>query len=372
MMFDNLIHFFSDYTLQIVTLGALVLGITAGSLGTFAVLRQQSLLGDAVAHATLPGVCLAFLWTQSKNAAVLLLGAALAGWLGTLAITLITHHTRIKKDTALGIVLSVFFGFGLVLITIVQRLPTATKAGLDKFLFGSAATLLKSDVFTMILLSIVIFVFLGLFWKEFKLIVFDPDFARSIGAKSHFFDILLTTLIVAAIVLGLQMVGVVLMSAMLVAPAAAARQWTDKLNVMVFLSAFFGAVSGVAGALTSSLIPHLPTGPVIVIYVSIFVAFSLFLAPNRGLAWDWLRAYRHRKHIRTAAMLKNLLLFSEIPSDPFHPHDISALKAIGRGSIRNTMLELLRKGWVQQFPDKRWALTPAGLKEARRLTAEYE
>ncbi len=366
------IALFNDYTFRIVTLGALVLGITAGCLGAFAVLRQQSLLGDAIAHATLPGVGFAFLLTQSKNPFVLLIGGMIAGWLATILLKIITQMTKIKQDTALGIILSVFFGLGLVTITLVRKLPTATKAGLDKFLFGNAATLLKSDVELMFILAAIVLSLLLLFWKEFKVLVFDNDFAQSIGLNVHALDILLTSLIVVAIVIGLQTVGVVLMSAMLVAPAASARQWTDKLGIMVFLSALFGAVCGVAGAVTSSLILKLPTGPTIVVYLSLIVLFSLALAPNRGLIWDWVRARRHRKEIQITTMLKNLLLFSEIQTDPFHPHDISALQAIGRAAIDKTMLELLHKGWAKQYPDKRWALTPKGLEEAKQLTQQYE
>lgn len=278
-------------------MGSLILGVTSGCLGSFAVLRRQSLLGDAIAHATLPGVCLAFLIFQSKNPLILLIGAGLAGWLGTLLIMLITEHTKIKKDAALGIILSVFFGFGLVLITIVQKLPTAKKAGLDKFLFGNAATLLYHDVLTMFLLSLIILVIIFIFWKEFKLVVFDPDYGISIGLNVRFFDILLTTIIVVAIVIGLQTVGVVLMSSMLVAPAAAARQWTDELGKMIFFSAFIGALSGVSGAITSSLISNMPTGPTIVLYLSFFVITSLFFAPHRGLLWDMMRDYQQRKKL---------------------------------------------------------------------------
>ena len=362
----------SNYTFQIVLLGILILGVTAGSLGAFAVLRQQSLLGDAISHATLPGVCGAFLLTQSKNPVVLLIGAGIAGWIGTLLIMLIINQSRIKKDTALGLVLSVFFGFGLVLITIVQKLPSANKAGLDKYLFGNASTLLRADVLVMLSLSILVLFILLCLWKEFKIIVFDHDYAKSIGIKVHLLDILLTTLIVIAIVIGLQAVGVVLMSAMLVAPAAAARQWTDRLGSMVVLAAVFGAISGLAGAVTSSIVPHLPTGPTIVVYVSLVVMVSLLFAPNRGLLWDWLRAEKQRKEILTTSMLKNFLLFAEIKTNPFHPHDIAALRAIGRGPVDKTMIELAQRGWVKKYPDLKWALTPKGLKEAQRLTREYE
>jgi manganese/zinc/iron transport system permease protein len=372
-MNDSIIQvFLTDHTVQVVALGSLVLGVVSGCLGSFAVLRQQSLLGDAIAHATLPGVGLAFLFTESKNPLVLLIGAALSGWVGTLMVMAITKTTRIKKDTALGIVLSVFFGFGIVILTLIQKLPTASKAGLDKFLFGNAATLLESDVITMIVLGLIVLLLLMLFWKEFKILTFDYDFAKSIGFPVKTLDVFLMSLIVAAIVIGLQTVGVVLMSAMLVAPAAAARQWTDRLSVMVVLASVFGALAGVGGAVTSSLIIHLPTGPTIVVYISVIVFVSLLFAPNRGLVADWLRTYRSRRDIQLTAMLNNLLLFSEIHKDPFHPHNIAALNAIGRGALNRTMMALKKKGWVEEYPDNRWALTPEGLTESRRLTKKFE
>lgn len=363
---------FTDYTLKVVMFGAFFLGLSSGALGSFAVLRQQSLLGDAISHAALPGVAIIFLITQTKSPIVLLLGAGLAGWIGTLFVMAITRTTRIKRDAALGIVLAVFFGFGLVLLTIIQRLPSANKAGLDTYLFGSAATLLIGDVKLMAILGLMVLSLLIIFWKEFKLLTFDQDYAKSLGLPIRSMEIFLTTLIVVAIVIGLQTVGVVLMSAMLVAPAAAARQWTDRLSLMVLLSALFGALSGMAGAVTSSVFDNLPTGPTIVVYVSMVVLFSIFLAPHRGLCWDMIRQYRHRRSIRMNTMLRNLLLFSEIPNNPFHPHDLSALKAIGRSALNKTIRDLQKEGYVRQFEDQRWALTPQGFKKAKTLVAETE
>lgn len=367
-----LLEYLNNYTVQMVMAGSLILGVTAGTVGAFALLRKQSLLGDAISHATLPGVCLAFLLTQSKDPLILIIGAGLSGWLGALLIMGITSQTRIKQDSALGLVLSIFFGLGLMLLTIIQRMPTATKAGLDKFLFGNAATLLREDIWSMGVLSAVIFMCLLFYWKEFKLIVFDPDFARSLGLNIKFIDVMLTTLMVMAIVIGLQTVGVILMSAMLVAPAAAARQWTDRLGVMVVLSAIFGGISGMAGALTSSLVMKLPTGPTVVIYLSIIVMISLVFAPNRGVLWDWLRTHQHKRKIRTTHVLKNLLLFSEINTDPYHAHDIAALEAIGRGPLHQTMLQLVREGLVQETVPHQWALTEKGLKAANSINKEFE
>lgn len=294
--FNILIHF--DYTLMIVTIGAALLGAVSGSLGTYAVLRRQSLLGDAISHAALPGIAIAFLLTGSKAPLILVLGAAIAGWLGTLLIMSVVRLTRIKYDSALGIVLSTFFGFGLVLHTLIQRTGNANQAGLDTFLFGQAATILARDILTIGVLGGIAIVITFIFWKELKLLVFDDSFAASLGFPISTLDILLTSLLVIAIVLGLQAVGAVLMSAMLVAPAVAARQWTNKLSVMMLLAACFGALAGVSGTIISSTASRIPTGPTIVLCATVVVGFSIAFASNRGLLWDWLRQKRNRRNLK--------------------------------------------------------------------------
>jgi manganese/zinc/iron transport system permease protein len=276
---DVLQSLFSNYTLRTVALGAAALGTVSGALGAFAVLRRQSLLGDAISHAALPGIVLAFMLTGSKAPLVLVLGAALSGWAATLAVLAVVRHTRVPFDSALGTALSVFFGFGLVLLTALQKQPTASQAGLDKYLFGQAATLLAEDVRTMAALGAVAVAVLLALWKEFKLVSFDPDFAATLGLPVRTLDVLLTSLLVVAIVIGLQCVGVVLMSALVVAPGVAARQWTDRLGVMVLLAAAFGGLSGLAGTVLSDALSApgrpVPTGPTIVLVATVVVLASL-------------------------------------------------------------------------------------------------
>jgi manganese/zinc/iron transport system permease protein len=298
MWIELLTALFTDYTLRTVALGAATLGAVSGSLGAFALLRRQSLLGDTMSHAALPGVVLAFMLTGLKTPSVLMLGAALAGLIGVLFMLLIQRYTRIKEDSSMGIILSVFFGFGLMLLTFLQRNPIANQAGLNKFLFGQAATLLTEDVITMAAFGGLAILLMLLFWKEFKLLAFDPDFGATAGFPMSRIEVLFTTLLVIAIVIGLQAVGVVLMSAMVVAPAAAARQWTNRLGVMVGLAALFGALAGVAGTLISGLGEGLSTGPVIVLCISTIVIFSLLLAPERGLIWSWFRQQRNRRRLQ--------------------------------------------------------------------------
>lgn len=358
-----------DYTLRTVALGAGVLGIVSGALGSFAVLRKQSLLGDAMSHAALPGIVLAFLLTGSKAPLALMFGALLAGWLGTLLLMSITGSTRIKYDSALGFILSVFFGFGLMLLTFVQRRPDASQAGLDRYLFGQAATLLEGEVLSMAALGGAALLVMILFWKEFKLLSFDPGFAASQGFPMKWLEILLTTLLVVAIVVGLQAVGVVLMSAMVVAPASAARQWTDRLGRMVALSAFFGALAGVAGAMISSLVPRLSTGPTIVLAASALVVFSLLFAPNRGLVWGWVRRLRNRSQLRMEAVLSALYSLAEQHEDREHAHSLSVLRAMnaGQGGVRRSLEALEERGWVKRSGEGSWALTQKGIEEARKL-----
>lgn len=361
-------NLFSDYTLRTVALGAGVLGIVSGALGSYAVLRKQALLGDAVSHAALPGIAIAFMLTGSKAPLVLVLGAAIAGWLATLLMISIVKTTRLKDDSVLGLLLSVFFGFGLVLLTFIQRTPDAAKAGLDKFLFGQAATLLASDVITMSVLGLIVLAFVALLWKEFKLLSFDPAFGASLGFRMRLLDVALTTLIVVAIVVGLQTVGVVLMSAMFVAPASAARQWTDRLVGMIALAGLFGAIAGVSGAVISSSTSHLPTGPTIVLCVSVLVFISLFFAPNHGLVWSWARRQRNKRQLRIDSVLGDLYTLSQQHSDPNHAHSISVLRAMnaGRGGVKRSLDEMSRRGWVQQVNAHKYVLTPMGRSEAEQ------
>lgn len=289
-----------DYTLRTVALGTAVLGLVSGTLGAFAFLRRQSLIGDAISHAALPGVVLAFMLTGIKGPAVLMAGAAAAGIAGVLLVIAVTRSTRIKQDAALGIILSVFFGFGLMLLTFLQRDPNARQAGLNHFLFGQAATLLGGDVLMMAIFGGAALLLLALFWKEFKLLSFDRDFGASLGFPMPMLEVGITLLLVVAIVIGLQAVGVVLMSAMIVAPAAAARQWTDRLGLMVMLSGLFGAAAGVAGTAISGLASGLSTGPVIVLCISGIAAFSLLFGGSRGIVWAWLRRWRNRQALGDA------------------------------------------------------------------------
>lgn len=296
------LHVEYDYTLRTVALGGALLGIVSGVLGCFAVLRRQSLLGDALSHAALPGVAIAFL-LAGRDLGLLLIGAGVTSWLGVYFIRLVTGTTRIKQDAAMGIVLAAWFAAGIALLVYIQARPDASQAGLDTFIFGQAAAIVERDVRLIATVGAVSFIVLALFWKEFKLITFDPEFAGANGFRVNLLSLLLSTLIVVAIVLGLQLAGVILMVGMLIASGIAARQWTNQLGQMVILSAVFGAFAGGAGAIVSAVDADIPTGPLIVVVAFLLVAISLGFAPGRGLVWTLLRQRSDRRLFAAQTML---------------------------------------------------------------------
>ncbi len=356
---------FTDYTLRTITLGTAILGAVCGMLGSFAVLRKQSLLGDAISHAALPGIAIAFLITGAKDSNVLLLGALVSGLIGTFWIRGIISKTHLKSDTALGLILSVFFGFGMLLLTFIQKQPNANQAGLDKYLFGQAATLVERDVWLMAIVTGICLIVLLLFWKEFKILLFDADYTKTLGFNTKFIDILITVFIVLAIVLGLQTVGVVLMSAMLLAPAAAARQWTNSLSVMVFLAALFGAFAGVFGTAVSASQNNLSTGPVIVIVAGIFVLFSFIFSPSRGLLFKQIKFIKNRRDLQLHKTLAFMYHIAETHEDISHPHAIKILNNF-QGYTKSTLQKLVDKNYVF-LEGTTWSLTPEGFKTASNL-----
>jgi manganese/zinc/iron transport system permease protein len=273
----------NDWTFQIVALGCSLLGLSAGILGAFTFLNKESLLGDALAHASLPGICLAFLITQTKQNEVLLLGALILSIICIFIIEVIKKYTTIKFDSTLALILSSFFGFGLVLLSYINKMSGANKAGLDKFIFGQASTLLKGDIMMLVTISIAIIVCVFVFWKEFKITSFDKNYAHILGISPKIFQYFLSFLTVACIIIGIQTVGVILISSLLIAPAVAARQLTNNLSTMVVLSGLIGLISCLIGVVFSSNVDNLPTGPVIAIIASIFAFASLLFAPKRGV-----------------------------------------------------------------------------------------
>lgn len=290
--------FMSSYTFKIVTLGCMLLGIISAIVGSFAVLKKESLLGDGVSHASLAGVCLAFLLSGEKEMWILLLGALLTGIICISLIHFIQLYSKIKFDSALSLTLSSFFGLGLVLLTYLKKVPGAKKAGLNNFIFGQAATLITKDIYLISAIGLILLILILLFWKEIKISIFDTDYAQSLGIPSSKIKFFVSFLIVINIIIGIQIAGVILMTAMILIPAVAARYWTDRLNVLVIIAAFIGAVSGGLGSIISTLDTALPTGPIIILVSSTFFFISLVFSLKRGLILNLFRNYERNKKIR--------------------------------------------------------------------------
>ncbi|WP_461611456.1 metal ABC transporter permease [Cytobacillus kochii] len=268
---------------QWVLIGTLLLGLASGILGSFALLRKQSLIGDAVAHAALPGICIGFMLTGERSLIILLIGATVTGLIAAYCIQYIASASILKEDTAICLILSTFFGVGIVLLTKVQQMPSGNKSGLDSFIFGQAAGMVSSDVKLMAGAAALLLMVTIIFFKEFKLITFDAEFAKGLGLPVSALNFLFMTLLVAVVVIGIQAVGVILMAALLITPAISARYWTNSLSKMVIISGIFGAISGVIGTLISSLDRGIPTGPFIVVTATIIFFISILFAPARGI-----------------------------------------------------------------------------------------
>ncbi len=370
-MLNDVLYFLSlqDPNIRYVVLGTVLLGASAGVTGTYMFLRKTSLIGDAVGHAVLPGIALAFMFFNTKNILVLLGGAIVTGWLSVYLINLITRRSRISADTAISLVLSVFFGLGILLLTVIQKSGNASQSGLDKFLFGKAASLVRQDVEVFAITALAVLLTVVLFYKEFKLISFDKDYAQSLDYPVQALEMLLSTLTVLTIAIGIQAVGVVLMSALLITPAAAARYWTHRLWLMLLLAAVGGMVASLSGSFISYLAPAMPTGPWIVVIISVIAVLSLLFAPNTGLLARQLRIRNNRRKMLTENILKIFFHSGEAEQALEQERtlaDLQQVRDIPEPAMLRGLRMLRRDGKVIKT-DNGWRLTEAGKHAARRV-----
>ncbi|KAA3648917.1 MAG: zinc ABC transporter permease [Bacteroidetes bacterium] len=368
---NDLLQFlsFSDPNVRFVTIGTMILGATAAMVGSFSFLRKKALVGDAIAHSILPGVCLAFMLSGSKDPLVLIVGAFITGWLSLIIIDGISRTTKLKNDAAIGIVLSVFFGFGILLLTSIQQSGNAAQSGLDKFLFGKAASLTQYDILVFSSIGIVLILVLLLFYKEFKLISFNPDYAKVIGLPVKFLEFILATITVLAVAVGIQAVGVVLMAALLITPASGARFWTHRLGTMIFIAMVFGAISGFFGSFISYVAPSMPTGPWVVMCLSFLTIGSIWFAPKRGMLAKYRVQHQNQQKILKENVLKLFYHIGEKEND-FHA-ERSIEQLLKTRDLRPTELKkglhLLKSENTVRNKDDKWLITAKGLNEAIRI-----
>ena len=290
-MIAFLLDLLSDHTFRTVLIGTMSIGAVSGAIGCFAYLRRQSLVGDVVSHSSLLGMMLFFLasyWLTgegSKSLFVLIPGAMVAGIVALWLTRFIVSNTSVRDDSGLGVMLAIFFGTGILLLRWVQKTtpPIPGRRGLQDYLFGMAASMAQSDLVRIWTIGVASIAVMLLFWKELKVFTFDPQLAQSLGFRTKLLDVLLIAILVNGIVIGIQCIGVVLMIAMLVAPAAAARQWTRTLGPMVALAAVIGAFCGAVGSVASAELSNIPTGPVIVLTGVFIFLVSLLFSPSRGV-----------------------------------------------------------------------------------------
>ncbi len=368
---ENLIEFFSfaDANIRYVVFGSMLLAASSAMVGVFIVLRKKALVSDAVSHGVLPGICTAFLIFETKNIILLIIGAFISGWLSLVLIDGIIKRTKIKKDAAIGLILTVFFGFGIVLLTFIQHSGNSSQSGLDSFIFGKAAALVGDDLIAFAIIAVVLIISTVSFFKEFTLVSFDEPYAAALGLPVGKLELLLTTLTVLAVVTGITAVGVVLMAAMLITPAAAARFWTNDLKKMMVLSALFGAVSGLLGAYISFVAPAMPTGPWMVIVSSFIAFFSFFFAPTVGIV----SRSKMQKSRGSAILEENILKIfyqrGENKNDfglGSTAEELLVIRPMQRELLKKALKGLYRKNLVMK-QDDRWYLSNEGILKSARV-----
>ncbi len=376
-VWDQAVRFFSfrDPSLRYALTGAILLGLTCGLLGSFLVVRKLALVGDTLSHAVLPGVAAGFLWNMDKNPVAIFVGATVAGLLGSFMVTRLTSTTKLKEDTALGMVLAGFFGVGICLVTMIQRLPSGNKSGIDKFLFGQAASLGQSDIHLMTVVTLVSFVLVWLFYKELLTVSFDPGFAFSVNIPVSWIHHGFMLLLAFSVVIALQAVGVVLVSAMLITPAATAYLMTDRLHRMLLLACLAGMLAGAMGAFFSFLGHQLPTGPFMVLSAAALFALAFFFAPSHGVVMKWWTRRSRTGRIHRENTLK--AVFHVLEQENFRQEGVTfvELAELRRQTLEeaeSSCLDLVRMGYGTMPPgEKAFYLTPKGMRRAQTIVRNH-
>jgi len=366
----NILTLRGGYNTTVVIVASTLLGASSGLVGSFALLRKRSLMADALSHATLPGICVAFivssmLGMDGKSVPVLLTGGAVTGVLAVFAVQLILRHTRLKEDAAIGIALSVFFGVGVVLQSYIQTMPGGDQGGLGHFIFGQTASMRLIDAVTMGAVALLAIAATAVLWKELALVCFNDSFAHAQGYRVQRIDLLMMSLIVIVTVIGIQAVGLILILAMLVIPPASARFWTEKLWAMLALALVFGGASGYAGASISAIAPNAPAGSVIVLSAGVLFLFSFFVAPERGLiARSW-RALRLRMRMAEDHLVEAL---HDAPSDDYDKTRAHVARERGWGPLTTRIVsaECAWRGYVRDG-----ALTDEGWTRGERIARNH-
>ena len=369
--------FLKEPGLRNVVVGTALLSVSTSLIGTFTILRKRALSGDVISHAILPGICLAFIFSGEKNILYLMLGAFTSGWLSLLLVDKIVQYSKIKEDTALAIILSSFYGLGVVLLKVIDKLPNyPDKAGLNNYLFGSATQIIQKDLVNFGVVGVIIFVVLLVYYRYFKILSFDPIFAKSTGLKVNYLEFLLTSLTVLAVIIGIQTVGVVLMAAMLITPGAIALFWTKKLHFTLLLATLIGIASSWLGCFTSYFMTFktafgqeaIPTGPAIVMFLSMFGFLSFFFTPKKGIISKYIKKVKFKKQIQMENLLKSLYKnFGSSKEDSLCFNEIKSISPLPKKDLERS-ISLLTNADYLIHKKGNYCLTEIGLTKGKRIT----
>lgn len=365
---EDFLYFFTfqDASIAFVVIGITLLGIGSAYVGTYSFLDKKALLGDAISHAVLPGICLGFILAGEKNPIYIVTGAFASGALATFLISWLRSKTKLSEDAIIASILSIFFGFGIVLLTVIQKSGNPEMAGLNQFIFGNAIAILEEDLYIYGGLALVIIFILTLFQKEFSLLVFNPDFGKSIGYPMESIRLIFNVLMILAVVIGIQAIGVVLMAALLITPGAAARFWTDRLGILLLISGAFSAVSGILGTYVSFVLPQMPTGPWVVVCLSLLALISFLFAPKKGVLSRFIARRTYLKKTHQDHLMKTLYKAMEEGKKFLTIEEIYQAYPHQSAKSMNSIYRLIRKGLITKN-EQVIILTETGKSEAKRI-----
>lgn len=348
------------------TLCSILVGLGCGVLGCFVVLRRMALIGDALSHAVLPGVVLAYMFTGDTQPIPLLIGALLSGLVAAVLINVVTKHSRTKEDSSIGIVFTALFATGIILVS---NLPRGTHFDLKCFLWGEPLAVGESDLTMMAIICAVVLAVVVLMYHRLKLVSFDPLVAAAMGVSVGAMHYLLMGMLSATVVAGLKTTGVILVVAMVITPASAAYQLTNRFSVMLVLAGLFGIASAVLG-MSVAFVFNASTGPAMVIVATAIFGLSVLFSPSHGVVFDRLRRFRLARHVRGEDVLKAVYHLGPMPNAAgrYLPTMADHLK-MPVALIGRTLERLKGEGLVALSPQVQ--VTEAGRKHAEQIVRAH-
>lgn len=348
-----------DHTFMIMFTTGLF-GAMSGIIGSWLFLEKKSLFADTIAHATFPGITIAFFITHHKNFNILMLGALCSSLISAYAIKKLTTSTTLKKDTILGVILAACFGLGTMILSKIQQLNIINSGLITKYFLGNPATMLEQDCIIITFISIIGLLIFIVYKNKYNTILFDPILSDNLKINANLISFIILSITTLMIIAGMQIVGIILMSSLLINPAAAAYQWSKNFNTMILFAAFFGLIATTAGIFVSSMFYHVPSGPMIVIIATCITGISLLVSPQ-GIILEWYKNRKKNEQLNTFQILSRFLLFNEAKTDPYYAHNIATLTAIGKPITNEQLIELQKQGYLYSPQENFWALTEYGV-----------